>query len=96
MDVYINDVSAFLPNRPVGNDEIENVLGQVHDIPSRVKRVVLRNNKIETRYYAIDPDTGHMTHSNAQLAAEAANAPPRSPAAMCLPGRTPDQPCTVR
>ena len=71
MDVYINDVSAFLPNDPVGNDAIEDVLGRVHDLPSRVKRVVLRNNKIETRYYAIDPDTGHLTHSNAELAAEA-------------------------
>jgi 3-oxoacyl-[acyl-carrier-protein] synthase-3 len=33
--------------------------------------MVLRNNKIENRYYAIDPETGHMTHSNAQLTAEA-------------------------
>jgi len=71
MDVYINDLSAFLPNDPVNNDEIENVLGRVHDLPSRVKRVVLRNNKIETRYYAIDPATGRLTHTNAQLAAEA-------------------------
>ena len=71
MDVYIRDVSAFLPNDPVGNDEIEEVLGRVHDHPSRVKRVVLRNNRIRTRYYAIDPTTGRLTHTNAQLAAEA-------------------------
>lgn len=71
MSVYVNDLSAFLPNQPIGNDQIENVLGKVHDLPSRVKRVVLRNNKIEQRYYAIDPATGRLTHSNAQLAAEA-------------------------
>lgn len=71
MDVFINDVSAFLPNSPVSNDEIEDVLGKVNDIPSRTKKIMLRNNKIETRYYAIDRTTGHLTHTNAQLTAEA-------------------------
>lgn len=32
---------------------------------------MLRNNKIETRYYALDRTTRHLTHTNAQLAAEA-------------------------
>ena len=71
MDVYVNDLSCFLPNEPVNNDEIENVLGRILNIPSRTKRIVLKNNKIETRYYAIDPDTGRLTHTNAQLTAAA-------------------------
>jgi 3-oxoacyl-[acyl-carrier-protein] synthase-3 len=71
MDVYINDLATFLPNNPVGNDQIEDVLGKINNIPSRVKRIVLKNNKIESRYYAIDPETGRLTHTNAQLAAEA-------------------------
>lgn len=71
MDVYINDLAFFLPNRPVDNQEIENVLGKINNIPSRVKRIVLRNNKIKFRYYAIDPETGRLTHNNAQLTAEA-------------------------
>ena len=71
MDVYINDLSVFLPNDPVDNDAIEEVLGKIHDIPSRVKRIVLKNNRIETRHYALDPQTGQLTHTNAQLAAEA-------------------------
>lgn len=71
MDVYINDLASFLPNNPVNNDEIENVLGKINNMPSRVKKIVLRNNKIETRYYAIDPETGRLTHNNAQMAAEA-------------------------
>jgi 3-oxoacyl-[acyl-carrier-protein] synthase-3 len=71
MDVYINDMAAFLPNGPVDNDRIEEVLGRIHNIPSRVKKIVLRNNGIQTRYYAIDPETGELTHNNAQLAAEA-------------------------
>jgi 3-oxoacyl-[acyl-carrier-protein] synthase-3 len=71
MEVYINDLAAFLPNKPVDNDRIEDVLGKINNIPSRVKRIVLKNNKIATRYYAIDPLTGQLTHTNAQLAAEA-------------------------
>ncbi len=71
MDVYINDLAVFLPNDAVGNDEIEEVLGKVNDIPSRVKRIVLRNNKIRSRHYAIDPGTGRLTHTNAELAAQA-------------------------
>ncbi len=71
MSVYIQDVAAFMPNDPVDNDAIENVLGKVKDLPSRTKKMVLRNNKIENRYYAIDPETGRLTHTNAQLTAEA-------------------------
>lgn len=71
MNVYINDITAFLPHDPVNNDQIEDVLGRINDIPSRTKRIMLRNNKIETRHYAIDRKTGKLTHTNAQLAAEA-------------------------
>ena len=70
MDVFINDIAAFLPNDPVTNEQIEDVLGKINDIPSRTKRVMLRNNKIETRHYAIDRATGRLTHTNAQLTAE--------------------------
>ena len=69
MDVFINDIAAFLPNKPVGNEEIEDVLGKINGIPSRTKRIVLRNNKIKTRYYAIDPSNGQITHNNAELTA---------------------------
>ena len=71
MDIYINDLASFLPNQPVDNDHIEEVLGRVGDLPSRTKRRILNNNKIRTRYYALDPATGAQTHSNAQLTAEA-------------------------
>lgn len=69
--VFITGISAFLPNAPVGNDEIENVLGMVGGRPSRARRIVLRSNGIRQRHYAIDPATGTFTHSNAQLTAEA-------------------------
>ena len=71
MDVFINDVSAFLPNEPVDNENIENVLGKINNISSRTKNIILRNNKIKTRYYAIDPSNGKLTHTNVQMAAEA-------------------------
>lgn len=71
MNVFINRLSAFLPNAPVSNDEIESVLGQVDHLPSRAKRIVLKNNGIVKRYYAVDRQTRALTHTNAQLAAEA-------------------------
>ena len=71
MSVYINRLSAFLPNAPVSNDEIEAVLGQVDNLPSRAKRIVLKNNGILKRHYALDRETQALTHTNAQLAAEA-------------------------
>lgn len=71
MTVYINDISAFLPNDPVDNDHIQDIIGRIHNLPSRIKNRILDNNKIEKRYYAIDPATGRLTHTNAQLTAEA-------------------------
>ena len=71
MDVFITDIAAYLPNGPVSNDQMEEILGMVNQVPSRTRKLILRNNKITTRYYAIDPATGESTHTNAQLAAEA-------------------------
>ena len=68
---YITRSAVFLPNAPVENDHIENVLGMIAGKPSRARRIVLRNNGIRQRYYAIDPNTGATTHNNAQLTAEA-------------------------
>ncbi len=68
-NVYINKIASFLPNEAVDNDNIEKVLGQVGDRPSRAKRIILRSNKIKTRYYAIDPKTREATHTNAELTA---------------------------
>ncbi len=69
--VYINKVSAFLPNEPITNDEMESVLGQVGARPSRARKMILRSNGIVSRHYAIDRVTGAPNFSNAQLAAEA-------------------------
>jgi 3-oxoacyl-[acyl-carrier-protein] synthase-3 len=71
MNVYITDLAAFLPNAPVDNRSMENILGMIGGAPSRTRSIILRKNRIRERYYAIDPATGRVTHTNAQLTAEA-------------------------
>lgn len=78
ISAYISGIGVLLPNAPVTNAEIENVLGPINGIASRTKRLILRNNGILTRHYAIDPATGRPTHTNAQLTAEAVRALARS------------------
>lgn len=65
--VYITRLSKFLPNSPVPNDEMEEVLGMVNGKPSKARAVVLRSNGIKTRYYAVK--NGVSTHKNIELAA---------------------------
>ncbi len=69
-EVYITRISKFLPNKPIDNDQMEEKLGKIDDKTSKARRIVLRNNRIKTRYYAID-DEGNVTHNNAQLVTEA-------------------------
>src|SRR3569832_653852 len=64
--VYITRLSKFLPNDTISNDEIEEFLGLINGTPSKAKALILRNNKIKTRYYAIDRQ-GRATHTNAKL-----------------------------
>lgn len=71
MNAYITDLAAFLPNAPVDNRSMESVLGLIGGAPSRTRSIILRKNRIRERYYAIDPATGRITHTNAQLTAEA-------------------------
>lgn len=68
--VFINRISSFLPNDPVENDEMEQFLGYVGDSPSRVRPIILRQNKIKRRYYALDKNQ-QITHTNAELAKQA-------------------------
>ena len=74
MDAYLTDAAVFLPNAPVPNAGMEAILGRVNGLPSRTRELILRSNRITTRYYAIDPTTGRQTHSNAQLTAGAVRA----------------------
>lgn len=73
-DVFLTRTGSFLPFAPVGNDEIEDVLGRVGGKASRARRLVLRSNGIESRHYAIDRATGLPAMSNARMTAEAIRA----------------------
>jgi 3-oxoacyl-[acyl-carrier-protein] synthase III len=73
IDVYINKTSAFFPNDPVPNEDMELYLGFINSIPSKSKPIVLRNNGIINRYYALTKG-GKATHTNAQMTALAVKA----------------------
>jgi len=68
--VFITSLGAYLPGDPVDNTAMEDYLGRLDGRGSRHRALVLRQNKIETRYYALDK-TGKATHSSAQMAANA-------------------------
>jgi 3-oxoacyl-[acyl-carrier-protein] synthase-3 len=74
IDVFLTRTASFLPLEPVDNDEMEAVLGMVGGKPSKARRIVLRNNGILHRHYALDRVTGLPVMSNAQMAAEAVRA----------------------
>jgi len=65
-EVYITRAAKYLPNEAVSNDEMEDYLGLINDTASKARRIILRNNKITSRYYAVDK-TGKSTHNNAEM-----------------------------
>lgn len=71
-NVYITRTSSFFPNQPVHNEEMEDFIGKIGGVPSRVRPIILRQNGIKTRYYALDRNQ-QITHSNAQMASMAIN-----------------------
>ncbi|MFT5729603.1 MAG: 3-oxoacyl-[acyl-carrier-protein] synthase-3 [Desulforhopalus sp.] len=71
MNAFITAVSAFLPGKPVDNTELDDYLGKVNKVSSRTRQIILANNGIKTRHYALDPKTGKSSHTNAKMSAEA-------------------------
>lgn len=71
-NVYITRTSSFFPNQPVYNEEMEDFIGKIGGVPSRVRPIILRQNGIKTRYYALDRNQ-QITHTNAQMASMAIN-----------------------
>jgi 3-oxoacyl-[acyl-carrier-protein] synthase-3 len=67
-EAYITRIAKFLPNESISNDEMEEYLGYINGKPSKSKAIVLRNNGIKNRYYALSTD-GTPTHTNAEMAA---------------------------
>lgn len=69
-EVYITRLARFLPGKPIQNEEMEEYLGMVGGKPSRSKAIILRNNGIKERYYAIDKQ-GNTQFTNAEMTAKA-------------------------
>lgn len=67
-NVYINALGKFLPGEPVKNSDIEAYLGNTTGHQSKNKAFVLRQNRIKTRYYALDKN-GKSQFSNATMSA---------------------------
>ncbi len=65
-EVYITKSGKYLPNESVSNDEMETFLGLINNSVSKARRIILRNNGITSRYYALDKE-GNPTHTNAEL-----------------------------
>lgn len=68
--VYITKTASFLPNEPVSNSEIETFLGMIGGKPSKAQHLILRNNQIKTRYYALDKEQ-NVTHTAYDMAIRA-------------------------
>lgn len=71
-EVFITATASFFPNNPIDNNSIEDYLGLISGQHSRVKNLVLRQNGIKNRYYALNTKQ-EMTHTNAELAANSIN-----------------------
>lgn len=72
-EAYVTSLGCFLPGPPVGNDEMEGLLGMIGGVPSTVRPRVLSQNGIRLRHYAMDREQ-RPTHRNSEMAAEAARA----------------------
>lgn len=68
--VYINSLGAFLPGPPVSNSEMEDYIGRIGGKDSRNRALILRQNRIKTRHYALNT-AGEALYSNARMAANA-------------------------
>ncbi len=69
-DAYLTAFGEFLPGEPVSNENIEDYIGIIGEKISKYKKMVLRQNKIHTRYYASNQD-GSFEYTVAEIAAKA-------------------------
>lgn len=69
-DAFITATGQFLPGDPVDNDQVEDFIGVISPMASRRGKLILRQNRIRTRHYAMAAD-GETSHSVASMAADA-------------------------
>lgn len=69
-NVYLQSAGMFLPGSPVDNAGMDAYVAPLNRISGRIKRRILAENGIQSRYYAID-GAGQTVFSNTQMAAGA-------------------------
>jgi 3-oxoacyl-[acyl-carrier-protein] synthase-3 len=79
LPVRIAGTGSFLPGPPVPNDRLEAILGTLENAPPKVRSFVenvgprqLERGGVRTRHFAVDPETGDMTHNFSMMAERAA------------------------
>ncbi|MFH1417855.1 MAG: 3-oxoacyl-ACP synthase III family protein [Planctomycetota bacterium] len=79
LPVRIAGTGSYLPGAPIPSDKVEAVLGPLDDAPPKVKSFIgnlgqkmLGRGGVRTRHFAVDPETGDMTHNFSSLAEKAA------------------------
>jgi len=72
-NVYIVGTGSWMPGAPVSNDEIDEFIQPINRQSERLKKNILRENGILTRYYGIDRE-GKTTVSLSKMAANAVDA----------------------
>jgi 3-oxoacyl-[acyl-carrier-protein] synthase III len=77
--VHIVGTGSFLPGQPIPNERLESVLGRLDGAPPKVQSFVnnlgprmLERSGIKTRHFAVNPETGDLTHTFASLSEVAA------------------------
>jgi len=77
--VAVAGTGSFLPNDPIPNERLDDVLGRLENAPARVLSFLenvgprmFEGGGVETRHMALDPETRRLTHTVASLGAEAA------------------------
>ena len=77
--VCVAGMGSFLPNDPIPNDRIDDVLGHIADAPPKVQSFIrtvgkrmLDSSGVNYRHFAINPETHALTHDIASLSEVAA------------------------
>ena len=69
LPVRIAGTGCFLPGPPIPTEKVEAVLGPLDKAPRKIRSFVdnlgqkmLDRGGVRTRHFAVDPETGDMTH----------------------------------
>lgn len=79
LPVRIAGTGSFLPGPPIPTEKVESVLGPLDGAPPKIRSFVdnlgqkmLDRGGVLTRHFAVDPETGDMTHNFSTMAEQAA------------------------